>query len=360
MNTTSIIGQAHERGSRATTKSGAWKYLLEHLGKPARRRNSTPYDWAQWTERRMIRRADGRATALGHPLKSDQWVWYCQAYEDDRRYNALATTTLARTGYGEIVARRDPGPRQPGQHPTPEVLAYGHAMELLKASPLDAYDGIGFEYDRKGRYSGASGYARHVELYDFALDGHAIVVCVRETEGSEWGVKTISKKYHLVKRHEAGGISTEPTTLQVARYAKQGIPFGSIVDAAEVKGRPKLPPPPPPPPPPPAMRYKAVAVRADGTLASIYDDSVTYAVGREMRQTARPDHGGGWYVYRSEFEAAHCHVPKDSDNFFLPRAIIRLACTGRAVYYDNGKMAFSAVTPVAVVHMPEINTEVAA
>lgn len=94
--------------------------------------------------------------------------------------------------------------------------------------------------------------------------------------------------------------------------------------------------------------YKAVAV-VDGRFVSIFDGETEYTIGQELQQAARQEHGGGFYVYKSIDEAQSVTVPNGSKAGNAPRAILRIKAAGTYCKYNNGKLAFSRVTPVEVV-----------
>lgn len=87
------------------------------------------------------------------------------------------------------------------------------------------------------------------------------------------------------------------------------------------------------------VAYKAVAVAEGGRLASIYDDATTYTVGRVLRQAARDDHGGGYYVYETIEAALRAEVPDSSVNLTLPRVVIECEAWGREIKYPSAKIA---------------------
>lgn len=96
--------------------------------------------------------------------------------------------------------------------------------------------------------------------------------------------------------------------------------------------------------------YKAVAI-VEGKFYSIFDGVTEYTIGHEMRQVARQDHNGGYYVYRSIDEAQAVSVPSASKLQSAPRAILRIRAEGQYCVYSNGKLAFSRITPVEVLEM---------
>ena len=94
--------------------------------------------------------------------------------------------------------------------------------------------------------------------------------------------------------------------------------------------------------------YKAVAVDGE-RLLSIFDGRTEYRIGETLVEPVRKGHGGGFYVYPSLEAALDVEVPPDSMLRRAPRAIIRVRAEGQYTRYDNGKLAFSRVTPLEVV-----------
>ena len=95
--------------------------------------------------------------------------------------------------------------------------------------------------------------------------------------------------------------------------------------------------------------WKAVAVRADGSLASIFDDEVTYEIGKTRCEKVRDDHGGGYYVRQCPVLALTAPVPDESDNAGLPRRVVRCEVWGRHVDYGTSKSAWTYCRPTAMV-----------
>lgn len=113
--------------------------------------------------------------------------------------------------------------------------------------------------------------------------------------------------------------------------------------------------------------YKAVAVTDDGRYVSVYDGETEYRIGTAMTQAVRKGHNGGYYVYATEADARRASVPTDSVAADLPRVVLQVEARGQFTAYpctcyscqERGafgyipahadKLAFSTVTPVAVV-----------
>lgn len=96
--------------------------------------------------------------------------------------------------------------------------------------------------------------------------------------------------------------------------------------------------------------YKAVAVDGE-RLLSIFDGRTEYRLGETLVEPVRKGHGGGFYVYPSLADALEVDVPSNSALRRAPRAIIRVRAEGQYTRYDNGKLAFSRVTPLEVVQV---------
>jgi hypothetical protein len=90
--------------------------------------------------------------------------------------------------------------------------------------------------------------------------------------------------------------------------------------------------------------FKAVRRITDELFVSIHDGNTTYQIGKEMRERARQQHGGGFYAYRSIEAAIKFARTAEVDDF----EIIQVECGGHYCVYGD-KLAFSYMKPVAVV-----------
>ena len=93
--------------------------------------------------------------------------------------------------------------------------------------------------------------------------------------------------------------------------------------------------------------YKAVAV-CNGCFYSIYNGETEYVLGEPVADRARQGHSGGIYVYRTEKEAHRAQVTDSSELLDVPHAVLKVKAEGAYCRYENGKLAFSKVTPLAV------------
>ena len=333
-----IIEIAQERGSKAKSKKGAWRFLLANL--PVPQKGTRPNAWKNdnWKKTRAARTADGRAAILGYPTSvSEEWLWYSEAYKMNRDWDRACEREIVRDGYGAAYART--GSRT--ERPRPETILFDEAWSMIRAAEQQekipgSYDSISF--DRRGR---ADGSALHHELYDFAKN--AAVVCIRETEGSRYGVKTLSKKYMIIVRGEDGEITAEYTTEPVAKLAKVGNPFGSIVarvlgldGAATLATGPRI-----------DIAFKALAL-VDGELRSIFSGEL-YELGQEKRQVAQSNHSGGYYCYDNLYDAKNCEVPTESVYRSAPRVVVKCEVHGKKIVYGTGKMARTYLKPIEIV-----------
>lgn len=94
--------------------------------------------------------------------------------------------------------------------------------------------------------------------------------------------------------------------------------------------------------------YKAVAVTEDGRYVSIFDGATEYAIGVTLHERAQQGHSGGFYAYPTIEAALDADVPPSSALYRAPRVILRVRAEGAYCRYDNGKLAFSRLTPLAV------------
>lgn len=340
----SIIEVAQSRGSASKTKSGAWKYLRAHMPAPIQGRKTSDYyngpdAAARYRAAKQDHTADGRARVLGYDLNDPNTPGRIQdrAWEYNRQWETDGRLSIGRDRYGAIYAL-------PYHTPSPRATITGYRIatalisEAAKTGAIPAsYDSI--DFDRNGR---ADGTALHHELYDFATD--AAIICIRRTEGTRYGVKTLSKSYTLIERIE-GEIAATEVSIPVAKFAKlHDIEFGQIIARARgEEGARKLPV---------ALStwdeaYKALALDGD-TLRSIFSGE-EYTLTGLKRERAEDDHNGGYYCYPTIEQALQADVPETSKCLNLPRVIARCEVSGRAVTYGNGKIARTYLRPIEIV-----------
>lgn len=197
-------------------------------------------------------------------------------------------TTLSRDSYGELFVSHTANDADRDLYLAAMALVQHAAKKKLIPG---SYDGISF--DRKGR---ADGDAVHHEIYDIYPDGRAVLVCVRVTEGTKYGVKILSKTYFLVAKRGRGVTVTGANKAVAAKAAKScGNTIGGAIII--VSGRGKLPMP-------LAEKrtgYKLVK-RANDALVSVWDGS-PWPLGKTRTERATPTHDGGFYYYASIDEA---------------------------------------------------------
>lgn len=83
--------------------------------------------------------------------------------------------------------------------------------------------------------------------------------------------------------------------------------------------------------------YKIVVLAEDGTMHSLYmPASRTYEIGKTAIEQARPDHGGGLYVYadRDTLIATYQAGALVTDRLPGQRAVIECECWGNIEYYS--------------------------
>lgn len=205
-------------------------------------------------------------------------------------------TTLSRDSYGALYSIYNTSETDRNLYLSAMVLVQRAAQKkLIPAS----YDNI--SWDRKGR---SDGDAVHHELYDIYPDGRHVLVCVREAEGSKYGVKTLSKDYFLISKKGRGIVAVEASKAVAAKAAKScGQTIGGAI--VIVSGRGKLPSP-------IAEKrtgYKLVA-QSDNGFVSVWDGS-PWRIGKTRTERATPDHDGGFYYYATIDEALEAAAHND-------------------------------------------------
>lgn len=101
--------------------------------------------------------------------------------------------------------------------------------------------------------------------------------------------------------------------------------------------------------------FKIMRVGDDGNLTSLYDKSIIYEIGKTKVQASRPDHEGGWYVYKTEDVKAR-YLAGDVINVPKPgkKALVKCECWGNQVHYDNDKISVTYCKPVEVIEFFEV------
>lgn len=187
-----------------------------------------------------------------------------------------ATTPIVRNTYGEITRG--------------DVLAAAHALVAQAGSKIPAsFDNMSWGTSGKER-GHRIGEACHHEIYDINASGTQALVCVRDVEGTRYGVKTCSKEYFVIARH-GRGVRVLPANKAVAAKAAKaaGETLGSAIQVA--LGKAKL-----------AVKaaevrtgYKLL-VRTETGFVSAWDGS-TWEIGQARTEAATDDHTGGFYYY---------------------------------------------------------------
>ena len=244
----------------------------------------------------------------------------------------MQTQRITRGTYGEI---------HPSSTGTPAPATYGHAQAILaQAIRQGTLDAPYCDVDKKHR-----GSALNYDLFDFAR-GVALVQR-RNTVCSKYG-NSPTKSYWMLRRR-AGKVTVTmaPGKATIAKLAKSDLPWGGVIAAitgakpAKIKTAREQ-----------GEYYKAVAV-VDGRYLSIFDGVTEYRLGETTaQQTARQDHGGGWYVYGTPRAAATAELPDRCALADAPRAILKVRAEGAYCRYgsdhDTSKLAFSRLTPLEV------------
>ena len=93
--------------------------------------------------------------------------------------------------------------------------------------------------------------------------------------------------------------------------------------------------------------YKAVtSTREPGVYRSCYDAETLYQFGKTVCQKVQPEHGGGYYVYRTAEEARLAEFPT---GVIEPTHIMLCEVWGRSIDYGNGKTAWTYLKPISAV-----------
>ncbi len=222
-----------------------------------------------------------------------------------------STSTITRNSYGEIV-RGD------------ALTTARHLVAQAGAKIPAAFDDMSWGTSGKER-GHRIGEARHHEIYDVNPEGTRALVCVREVEGTRYGVRTVSKEYFVVARH-GRGVRVLPANKAVAAKAAKaaGEALGVAIDVA--LGKAKL-----------AVKatevrtgYKLLA-RSECGFVSAWDGS-EWKLGLARIEAASDDHTGGFYYYATldeALKAAACNDVFGSAREHHQLAVVEVEASGR-------------------------------
>lgn len=242
-----------------------------------------------------------------------------------------SNNVITRTQFGELRINRSAYPATITITAAEKLLTDARTLVAAAASRgklAATYDEISF--DRKGR---ADGGAIHHEIYDINPKCTRVLVCVRATEGTKYGVKTTSKEYFVVARHGNGIRVLDANKSVSAKAAKAaGSELGVAIETA--LGKRKL-----------AIKadtvrtgYKLLVRCNDGTFESAWDKS-GWRLGQQRIEAASGNHTGGFYYYATLQECLN--AASSNDVFGSARsahrlAIVEVAASGRH-YAHHGK-----------------------
>lgn len=244
---------------------------------------------------------------------------------------SASTQAIVRNSYGEITRG--------------DVLDAARALvaQAGKKLPME-FDGM--EWGTSGKERGHRiGEARHHEIYDVNGSGTQALVCVREVEGTKYGVKTCSKEYFVVASH-GRGIRVIPANKAVAAKAAKasGDTIGQAIEVA--LGKAKL-----------TVKSSEVRTgyklleRTNTSFKSCFDGS-GWHLGEARIEAASDNHTGGFYYYASLQEALL--AASNNDVFGGARthhklAVVEVEASGRhyAHQADYGtKLCATKVRPI--------------
>ncbi len=251
-----------------------------------------------------------------------------------------ANTTLRRNEYGELFAALG-WCDEPKTSPD-DVLCLNAARALIVTASTAgkiprAHDTL--YRDRKGRWDGS---ALHHEIYDFTAS--AVLVCLRETEGSKYGVKTVSKEYKIVRRCGRGVTVQDAPKASAAKAAKTTAALGDAI--AICLGKKKLAGK----PIEKRIGYKLVE-RTESGYRSCWDGS-EWTIGKTRVERAKGGdwgHESGLYYYADisqAIDAAHANAVFGDVLNHRHLAILEVEASGREIQYYGGKLAASRIRPI--------------
>ena len=209
---------------------------------------------------------------------------------------------------------------------SPQIVAEGTAIEV--------YDGQ-TEYRSWGRSFCSSDVLINTRTFAMVLVGF------KNKHSGGQGYYYFEKTDDGIKRRTAGQLSKRRRRQVMEAYEQNAPSWANRPVESIEKTKPS--------PPVRHIRFKQVARDEDGQLLSIYDGT-EYEIGRTLREKSKPNHNGGFYVYRSIEDATDAAFPSNSRFTDLPRTILKCETWGNCNVYDNDKESWTYCKPLEVVH----------
>lgn len=256
----------------------------------------------------------------------------------------LASTKISRDYYDAIVYPNVP--ERLATHPRLSHLAWAssakHIIETAQDNKVLPNEYANF--DRKGR-----GDCLNIDLYGYA-EG-LVLVQVRRTTVSKYG-SSPRKSYFVTDGKNAIEVSKSKIRRAAQQLKDLDAPMRAVKDelpgewAVRLGDKLKLAAP----VASKSTGYKIVVRAANGKLVSAYDKQTEYKLGKQLKQKARDEHRGGYYIYADP--DALRNNPTDYLNEDLianqSLALLECECVGTPVKY-GAKLAYSIVKPVRIV-----------
>jgi hypothetical protein len=249
---------------------------------------------------------------------------------------AKIMTIFSRDAYGQLVVDYSPSD---DQQKTVDAARKLVAMAASRGKLPSAYDDIA--WDKKGR---ANGNALRHEIYDISPDTNRVLVCVRESEGSKYGVRTTSKTYFVVAKHGRGVRVLAANKAVAAKAAKSAKTLGDAILVA--LGKMKCP-----------IKRGAVRIgykllkRNGEHFASVWDGS-EWKLGVSRIESATADHTGGYYYYATLDEclqAAACNDVFGDARRHNQLAIVEVEASGNHYGHESEaglKLCATKIKPI--------------
>lgn len=251
----------------------------------------------------------------------------------NRKAKELQMQTLNISQYGELLATPETSPLIKGAL---EMALHAASKKRIPGS----YENM--EWVRINSRVGKKriGSAVHHEVYDVTADGRQALICVREVEGTKYGIKTVQKNYFVLTRHGKGVKVSEASKAVAAKASKARGNLGQALEV--VLGKAKLIVE----SAKPRTGYKLVKRNQEGGLESAWDGSA-WTVEKTRVEAATSDHSGGYYYYATEGEAVAQAKSgtvfgnaRDHDDLVL----VEIEAAGKEYQYESGKRCASRMT----------------
>lgn len=294
-------------------------------------------------QRTALKAAHAKHEAQMQPADIGLGEWNKRYTREQIDRLAAASGNPRRDAYDALVMPNVP--QRFAKHPRLQHLAWAaRAKQIIEAAQdNDVLPDEFADFDSRGR-----GTCLNIDLYGYA-DGLALVQ-VRETTVSKWG-SSPRKSYYVTDGTRKVEVSKSKIRRAAQQLSELDAPLRAVKNElpeewqARLGEQFKLKAP-------EAARWTAykIVVRKGSALVNPRDGKTEYVIGKQLKEKARDDHNGGFYVFE-DADALRADPTLALNEKWVrgeTLVLIECECIGTPIRYGK-KLAVSLVRPTRIV-----------